>query len=236
MTPKNLSECCNSEVRVAHGCDADFGHGGKKCNCGEKGGVTCWYECAKCGKSCDIAPPQSSSKPLPCPHGRLPIGESDGWKHCPHCLGLNNPVILPSVTTTSSAPPQETGEREVTIEGVGTFTTSTLFDGLAKVLDECHYEFRTDIEIEKLKSFLREKIAEAKKRGYENGISKNGEDVRRLILEVNQTRAQALREVEDEVRKIDWKNGGLGNTPYDNQIIEYYEKSLDVLLSKLQKK
>ena len=27
---------------------------------------------------------------FPCPHGRMPIGGSDGWKHCPWCLGLNN--------------------------------------------------------------------------------------------------------------------------------------------------
>lgn len=28
-------------------------------------------------------------EPLPCPHGRLPMGGQDGWKHCPHCLGIN---------------------------------------------------------------------------------------------------------------------------------------------------
>lgn len=25
----------------------------------------------------------------PCPHGRMPIGKSHGWQHCPHCLGIN---------------------------------------------------------------------------------------------------------------------------------------------------
>lgn len=28
-------------------------------------------------------------KNYPCPHGRLPMNGQDGWKHCPHCLGLN---------------------------------------------------------------------------------------------------------------------------------------------------
>ncbi len=27
---------------------------------------------------------------FPCPHGRLPSNGEDGWKHCPHCLGLNS--------------------------------------------------------------------------------------------------------------------------------------------------
>jgi hypothetical protein len=28
--------------------------------------------------------------PLPCPHGRQPMGGYHGWRHCPHCLGTNN--------------------------------------------------------------------------------------------------------------------------------------------------
>jgi hypothetical protein len=28
--------------------------------------------------------------PLPCPHGRQPIGDEYGRKHCPHCLGIND--------------------------------------------------------------------------------------------------------------------------------------------------
>lgn len=30
-------------------------------------------------------------EPLPCPHGREPMGGENGWKHCPHCLGVNTP-------------------------------------------------------------------------------------------------------------------------------------------------
>mgnify|MGYP001601062567 FL=1 len=26
---------------------------------------------------------------FPCPHGRMPMDGFDGWRHCPHCLGLN---------------------------------------------------------------------------------------------------------------------------------------------------
>lgn len=26
---------------------------------------------------------------FPCPHGRQPIGDDDGWRHCPWCLGIN---------------------------------------------------------------------------------------------------------------------------------------------------
>lgn len=29
-------------------------------------------------------------KPLPCPHMRMPMNGQDGWRHCPHCLGINN--------------------------------------------------------------------------------------------------------------------------------------------------
>ena len=25
-----------------------------------------------------------------CPHGRPPMNGVDGWRHCPHCLGINN--------------------------------------------------------------------------------------------------------------------------------------------------
>lgn len=46
---------------------------------------------------CQVCPyclSAEKSKPrqesLPCPHGRMPIGDSDGWQHCPHCLGVNN--------------------------------------------------------------------------------------------------------------------------------------------------
>lgn len=46
-----LSACCEAPVYTAHGCDADFGHGGKKCNCTM---VTAWYECSKCRRPCDI--------------------------------------------------------------------------------------------------------------------------------------------------------------------------------------
>ena len=37
--------------------------------------------------------PENKKVGLPCPHGRLPNGEVDGWRNCPHCLGLNN--IIP---------------------------------------------------------------------------------------------------------------------------------------------
>lgn len=38
---------------------------------------------------------------LPCPHGRLPIDGVDGWKHCPHCLGINQlKVATPKPNTT----------------------------------------------------------------------------------------------------------------------------------------
>lgn len=48
-----LSKCCKDKIIVAHGCDSDFGHGGKGCDCLEKGGVTCWDACSKCGKPCE---------------------------------------------------------------------------------------------------------------------------------------------------------------------------------------
>lgn len=48
---QNESTCCNAPARVAHGCDSDFGYGDKKCNCEI---VTCWYECTKCEKPCDV--------------------------------------------------------------------------------------------------------------------------------------------------------------------------------------
>lgn len=32
---------------------------------------------------------------LPCPHGRMPSGDVDGWKHCPHCLGINSIKTAP---------------------------------------------------------------------------------------------------------------------------------------------
>ncbi len=44
-----VSECCGEAVRVAHGCDSDFGHRTQVCTCNE--GVTCWFECTKCGKT-----------------------------------------------------------------------------------------------------------------------------------------------------------------------------------------
>jgi len=42
MNKEELSNCCSASVRVE--CGDDFGH---------KDG-TCHYECAKCGKSCDV--------------------------------------------------------------------------------------------------------------------------------------------------------------------------------------
>lgn len=35
-------------------------------------------------------PMNRENKPLPCPHGRQPRNGYDGWRSCPHCLGLNN--------------------------------------------------------------------------------------------------------------------------------------------------
>ena len=62
----DLSKCCNSMVKVAHGCDSDSGHGGKECNCTDG---TQWYECMKCGKPCEIKPEKKKapiivSKPI----------------------------------------------------------------------------------------------------------------------------------------------------------------------------
>jgi hypothetical protein len=37
---------------------------------------------------------KKEKKPLPCPHGRAPMHGLDGWRHCPHCLGINNPNPL----------------------------------------------------------------------------------------------------------------------------------------------
>ena len=39
---------------------------------------------------------------LPCPHGRMPTGDSHGRQHCPHCLGLNN-----NIPVTVELPPEE---------------------------------------------------------------------------------------------------------------------------------
>lgn len=46
-----LSDCCKAPVRSAHGCDADFGHGGKECDCKM---YTAWNECTGCNKPCDV--------------------------------------------------------------------------------------------------------------------------------------------------------------------------------------
>ena len=32
----------------------------------------------------------TDENPLPCPHGRMPYKGSHGWRHCPHCLGIND--------------------------------------------------------------------------------------------------------------------------------------------------
>ena len=52
--------------------------------CGAETETDTIYVCNTCGKPCAL-----KSQVLPCPHGRDPIGDQDGWKHCPHCLGLN---------------------------------------------------------------------------------------------------------------------------------------------------
>ena len=50
--PIELSNCCHAPIRVSHGCDSDFDHNGKPCDCTEG---TMWYECSQCKKPCDIA-------------------------------------------------------------------------------------------------------------------------------------------------------------------------------------
>ena len=45
------SDCCNFEPRIAHGCDDDFLHGGKSCDCEI---VTSWWECKSCHKPCNV--------------------------------------------------------------------------------------------------------------------------------------------------------------------------------------
>ncbi len=44
-------------------------------------------------------------EPLPCPHGRLPNNGQDGWKHCPHCLGVNNLETQATITVEKSQIP-----------------------------------------------------------------------------------------------------------------------------------
>ncbi len=50
--PIELSSCCKAPMIVSHGCDSDFDHNGKPCNCTDG---TMWNECSKCKKPCDIA-------------------------------------------------------------------------------------------------------------------------------------------------------------------------------------
>lgn len=58
-----------------------------ECSCGSKG-----EHCSN--PNCPCHQPEPKEKPLPCPHGRIPMGGQDGWKHCPHCLGLNASVKI----------------------------------------------------------------------------------------------------------------------------------------------
>jgi len=67
---KEVSDCCKAPVRSEHGCDADFGHGGKKCDCEI---VTAWSVCTKCQEPCDIV---SRTKETALP----PIPTKRWWK------------------------------------------------------------------------------------------------------------------------------------------------------------
>ncbi len=42
----------------------------------------CPVHCGRTG-GCD-----ECRRALPCPHGRFPMGKKDGFKRCPHCLGV----------------------------------------------------------------------------------------------------------------------------------------------------
>jgi hypothetical protein len=47
-------------------------------------------------------------------------------------------------------------------------------------------------------------------------------------------RTNDRKAVIEMVKGINWRNAGLGNTPYDSQIIEYYEAALTSLIEKLE--
>ena len=46
-----------------------------------------WFHCVEGRSDHDFG---DEKEILPCPHGRLPMNGQDGWKHCPHCLGLSS--------------------------------------------------------------------------------------------------------------------------------------------------
>lgn len=73
MTDKTVSACCKAQIKVAHGCDSDSGHGGKPCTCTDG---TQWYECTKCGNPCDSTPTHSPN--TECPHCGSPYLPTEG--------------------------------------------------------------------------------------------------------------------------------------------------------------
>lgn len=52
--------------------------------------LLCRHGCGQAKEhNCKDGLPLTENKLLPCPHGRLPADGEHGWKHCPHCLEIN---------------------------------------------------------------------------------------------------------------------------------------------------
>ena len=67
--------------------------------------------------------------------------------------------------------------------------------------------------------------------GQETSLMDEAADALEALTKAHQA---GIDEVVEKLKKIDWKNGSLGNTPYNEQIIDYYEKTLDDTIKALQ--